>query len=71
MKGIVKWFSKDKGYGFIVPSDDGNSKKDIFVHTNDIQEEGRTLIDGQHVEFDVEDGSKGRKARNVKVVIPD
>lgn len=66
MKGIVKWFSKDTGYGFIVPDD--SDKKDIFVHAKDIEEEGNTLIDGQHVEFDVETGPKGRKARNVKVV---
>lgn len=67
MKGIVKWFSRDKAYGFIVPDDDEN-KKDIFVHANDIQDEGHTLIDGQHVEFEVETGSKGRKASSVKVV---
>ena len=65
MKGIVKWFSKDLGYGFIVPSDGG--KTDIFVHIRDISEESRTLIDGQHVEFEVEESPKGQKASNVRV----
>lgn len=67
MKGIVKWFSKDKGYGFIVPVGE-DDKKDIFVYSKDIQETGKMLIDGQHVEFDVEIGHRGRKASNVKVL---
>lgn len=67
MKGIVKWFAKDKGYGFIVPQDE-HDPKDIFVHINDIEEDGKTLIDGQHVEFDVESGHRGRKAKHVRVV---
>jgi len=66
VKGIVKWFSRDKAYGFIVPDDDEN-KRDIFVHANDTQD---ALVDGQHVEFEIEIGSKGRKARDVKVIVP-
>jgi CspA family cold shock protein len=71
VRGIVKWFNKDKAYGFIVPDKNNSTNKDIFVHANDIQEDPRILIDGQHVEFEIEDGAKGRKAKNVRVIIPD
>ena len=70
MKGVVKWFSKDKGFGFIESKEYNN---DIFVHYSDISgEEGfKTLLDGQNVEFDIQEGTKGPKAKNVAVVPTD
>tara|TARA_Y100001936_G_scaffold22644_1_gene20144 strand:+ start:1440 stop:1640 length:201 start_codon:yes stop_codon:yes gene_type:complete len=60
--GRVKWFSNQKGYGFI-QTDDG---KDIFVHFSAIQSEGfKTLSQGQDVEFEISDGPKGPQAANV------
>jgi CspA family cold shock protein len=65
MKGKVKWFSAQKGYGFI-EMDDG---KDIFVHHSAIQMEGfRALEQGDQVEFEVTQGPKGPQAINVKKV---
>ena len=62
-KGTVKWFSDQKGYGFITP-DDGS--KDVFVHHSAIQGMGfRTLSEGDVVEYDVEQGPKGLRAANV------
>lgn len=60
--GVVKWYNKIKGFGFIKSSE---SEKDIFVHVNDCDSE---LFDNQHVEFDLEIGSQGPRAKNVKVV---
>ena len=63
--GTVKWFSRDKGYGFIT-RDDG--QKDVFVHFSAIDQQGggfRNLDEGQRVEFEVEDGPKGPSATNV------
>ena len=60
--GKVKWFSNQKGYGFI-QKDDGN---DIFVHFSAIQSEGfKTLAQGQEVVFEVNEGPKGPQAGNV------
>ena len=60
--GKVKWFSNQKGYGFI-QTDDG---KDIFVHFSAIQSEGfKTLAQGQDVEFEISEGPKGPQAANV------
>jgi len=64
-QGTVKWFSNEKGYGF-VSRPDGD---DVFVHFSAIQGEGfKTLTEGQEVEFDVVDGPKGKQAANVRVV---
>ena len=61
--GKVKWFSDQKGYGFITP-DDGS--QDIFVHHSVIQTEGfRTLAENDAVEFESEPGEKGPRAKNV------
>jgi CspA family cold shock protein len=63
MKGTVKWFNADKGFGFITPE---NGTKDCFVHHSAIQGNGfRTLNDGEAVEFDVVQGQKGPAAENV------
>lgn len=64
--GTVKWFSSEKGYGFITP-DDGSA--DVFVHFSAIQGDGyRNLEEGQQVEYDVTSGQKGPQAANVKPV---
>ncbi len=63
-KGVVKWFSNQKGYGFITPDGGG---KDVFVHHSAIQGEGyKTLDEGQAVEFEVTQGPKGEQAANVQ-----
>ncbi len=62
MLGTVKWFNKEKGYGFI-EREDGD---DVFVHYTAIQEEGfKTLQEGQKVEFDIVEGNRGPQAANV------
>jgi CspA family cold shock protein len=61
--GVVKWFSEDKGYGFITPDGGG---KDVFVHSNSIKGTGRqNLQEGQRVEFEIIQGPKGPQAENV------
>jgi cold shock protein len=63
--GKVKWFSNEKGYGFIA-RDDGD---DVFVHFSAIVGDGyRTLSEGQDVEFDIVDGPKGKQAANVRAL---
>ena len=61
-KGKVKWFNNQKGYGFITPE----SGNDVFVHFSAIQGDGyKSLQEGQEVEFEIENGSKGEQAKNV------
>jgi CspA family cold shock protein len=63
--GTVKWFNNTKGYGFIT-AEDGT---DVFVHHSDIQSEGfRSLEEGETVEFEITQGTKGPKAANVRKV---
>ena len=65
--GTVKWFSDQKGYGFIVPDDSGG--KDLFVHHSNIVGEGyKSLAEGQKVEYDPAEGKKGPEATNVRPV---
>lgn len=62
MKGTVKWFNAEKGYGFI--SVDGGN--DVFVHYSAITGEGfKTLEEGQEVQFDIAEGARGPQAANV------
>ena len=62
VKGTVKWFNNQKGYGFITPE----SGSDVFVHHSAIQGTGyKSLTDGEAVEFEITQGPKGEQATNV------
>lgn len=62
MQGTVKWFSAEKGYGFI-QQENGD---DVFVHFSAIQTDGfKTLEEGQRVEFEIVEGARGPQAANV------
>lgn len=62
-EGTVKWFSSEKGYGFIAQAEG----EDVFVHFTAIQGEGyKSLSEGQPVTFDIVDGPKGKQAANVR-----
>ena len=64
--GRVKWFSDQKGFGFITPDDGSN---DVFVHHSAIETEGfRTLSEDQAVEFEISQGKKGPQATNVNII---
>ncbi|MEG0329423.1 MAG: cold-shock protein [Longicatena sp.] len=65
MKGKVKWFNAEKGFGFIV----GEDNKDIFVHYSHIEQAGyKSLEEGQEVSFEVVESDKGLQARNVEKI---
>jgi CspA family cold shock protein len=63
--GTVKWFSPEKGFGFITPTEG----PDVFVHFSAIEGDGyRNLEEGQQVEFEITEGQKGPQAANVRAV---
>jgi CspA family cold shock protein len=62
-QGTVKWFSEQKGFGFIVPDEGG---KDLFIHRSNVDTADRILRDEQRVEFEVGEGSKGPEATQVR-----
>ncbi|HIV32569.1 MULTISPECIES: cold-shock protein [unclassified Alistipes] len=65
MTGTVKWFDSKKGYGFII----AENGKEVFVHFSGILSEGfKSLNEGQKVEFELGNGTKGEQAVNVKVI---
>lgn len=65
-QGTVKWFSNEKGFGFI----EREGGDDVFVHFSAITGEGyKSLTEGQKVEFEVVDGPKGAQAANVMPVV--
>ena len=65
IRGTVKWFSAEKGYGFITPEDGA----DVFVHYSAIQSTGyRKLEAGDQVEFEITEGPKGKQASEVTAV---
>ena len=64
MKGTVKWYSEQKGFGFIKP-DEGD--KDLFFHRSNIKTPNQSLTEGQRVEFEVTTGPKGPEATDINL----
>ena len=65
MKGTVKWFNQEKGFGFIT----GEDGKDIFAHFSQIQKDGfKTLNENEEVTYDVIEGQKGPQAANITIL---
>ena len=65
-KGKVKWFSDQKGFGFITPED---GSADLFAHFQEIQGDGfKSLAEGQEVEFEVSSSEKGPKATKIRKI---
>jgi cold shock protein len=63
MKGTVKWFNDEKGFGFIT----GEDGKDVFAHFTQIQKDGfKKFTEGEEVTFDITKGDKGPQASNIK-----
>lgn len=63
--GTVKWFSEEKGFGFILPDEGGN---DLFVHRSNVKTDNQTLRDDQRVEFEIGEGRKGPEATDVRPI---
>ena len=61
--GTVKWFSDDKGFGFITPED---GSADLFVHQSAVSNGQSTLVQGTKVSYDAQSGDKGPRAANVQ-----
>ncbi len=62
MKGVVKWFDAEKGFGFITVEDG----KDVFVHFSSIQQDGyKSLVEGDEVQFEIVESDRGSQATNV------
>lgn len=69
MQGTVKWFNDQKGFGFIVPD---NGEREVFVHYSAVHMRGRkTLLEGQRVEFEVENHERGPRAIGVLTLDPE
>jgi cold shock protein len=65
VRGVVKWFNGEKGYGFITPEEGA----DLFVHYSAIQSNGyRSLNEGDKVEFEITEGKKGKQASDVTII---
>lgn len=65
-KGVVKWYDKEKGYGFIIPDDGG---KDVFLHCSNMQNKPAGRIEEGHpVEYEIFDSRKGKEGRNIALL---